>query len=266
MLKKNCYTTSILVADIDYEELNFKKFFTPSVCVNELNEDNEFNGSQSGGRITPYKDNKLLLTVGDYRFRKNAQDKKSIFGKTISIDMSSKKVEILSMGHRNPQGLYYDKLKDVIYTSEHGPQGGDEVNIIPTPKKNGEIINFGWAISSYGEHYGGKNKNAKKYPLHKSHKDYGFVEPLINYVPSIGASEILKVKPGFFGNSTNQIIVGSMRAKSIFHYDLGDDFSVLKENKIEIGERIRDIIYSEKLNKYFLFLENTTSIGIMSVK
>ena len=77
--------------------------------------------------------------------------------------------------------------KDYILSTEHGPHGGDEINL----NLNTKIIkNFGWAISSYGEHYGGKdspvNKSKyKKYPLHKSHKDYNFIEPIKYFVPSI---------------------------------------------------------------------------------
>ncbi len=59
------------------------------------------------------------------------------------------------MGHRNPQGLFYDKANNFfLLEAEHGPEGGDEINLI---QLNENITpNYGWAISSYGEHYGGK--------------------------------------------------------------------------------------------------------------
>ena len=55
--------------------------------------------------------------------------KNSIFGKIISIDLQSKDYEIISMGSRNAQGLYYDEAKNIIIHTEHGPTGGDEINI-----------------------------------------------------------------------------------------------------------------------------------------
>ena len=52
--------------------------------------------------------------------------------------------KILSMGHRNSQGLYYDKEHNIIYSTDHGPQGGDEINVNTSP--DGEIKNYGWGI------------------------------------------------------------------------------------------------------------------------
>ena len=98
------------------------------------------------------------------------------------------------MGHRNPQGLYYNKNNNFLLEAEHGPEGGDEINLIEF--NNDKIPNYGWAISSYGEHYGGKNasfnkKKYLKYPLHKSHSEYNFIEPVIYFNPSIGISQIV---------------------------------------------------------------------------
>ena len=65
------------------------------------------------------------------------------------------------MGHRNPQGVFYDKKEDIIYSTEHGPQGGDEINININPNPN-NIKNYGWGISSYGEHYGADEGTSEK--------------------------------------------------------------------------------------------------------
>ena len=108
------------------------------------------------------------------------------------------------MGHRNQQGLYYDNRNDIIYSTEHGPQGGDEININIFPESF-KIKNYGWPISSYGEHYGFPdelgaicqcplNELYEKVPLHKSHSSYGFIEPLINFTPSIGITQIIKTE------------------------------------------------------------------------
>ena len=103
--------------------------------------------------------NYLLLTTGDYR--EGIKPKIiTFFGKVLSIDLRSKNYSILSMGHRNPQGITLDKESKYIITTEHGPMGGDEINIIDL---NDKIVdNFGWPISSYGEHYGGKVNATRK--------------------------------------------------------------------------------------------------------
>ena len=82
----------------------------------------------------------------------------------------TKKFSVFSKGHRNPQGLVYVGSKNKVVSTEHGPYGGDEVNVIE--KGN----NYGWPISSYGRHY--DNTFKEEAPLYKSHKKYGFIEPV----------------------------------------------------------------------------------------
>ena len=74
------------------------------------------------------------------------------------------------MGHRNPQGLLFDK-NNIILETEHGPKGGDEINLINLGELNNDNIpNYGWPIASAGEHYRDPNGDKyEKYPLHKSH-------------------------------------------------------------------------------------------------
>ena len=264
LISKNCYNTSILVAKLNFKFLNFKKFFEPKECVNEKNDDLEFNSVQSGRRMTKFTDQKMLFSTGDYRYRKLAQDLGSTFGKILEIDFNNGKYKILSYGHRNPQGLYFDEEKKYIISTEHGPKGGDEININLNP--NERIKNFGWPQASYGEHYsineGRENpinvKKYKKYPLHKSHKDFGFEEPIKYYVPSIRISQIIKVN-----NDENQtFFVTSMKAKTIFKIKLDKNYNIFNEVKFEVGERIRDII-SINDNKIIMFLENTPSLAIL---
>ena len=147
----------------------------------------------------------MLLTIGDYRARTLAQDDKSMFGKIIQIDFKTKKYNVYFKGHRNPQGLIYLKARDKIIATEHGPYGGDEINVI---KKNG---NYGWPISSYGRHYDSKFR--KEAPLHKSHKDFGFEEPIFHWskISSFGVSQIVHL--GQNKKGLDILLVGSMRVK-----------------------------------------------------
>ena len=268
-LKKDCFNTSIFVSDISLTQLEFEKFFTPEICVKPNNTYGEFWAGQSGGRMSPYKKNKLLFTAGEYRFRDHAQDKLNVMGKIIEINIESKEFKIVSMGHRNPQGLYYDISSDIIFSTEHGPWNGDEINIHVSPE--GNINNYGWPISSYGEHYsfdlGKTEENKAKYekaPLHKSHKKYGFVEPLKYFIPSIGISQLVLVSKKFIDSEDRMLLIGSMPAKKLVSIKLDKNNKIIYEENIDVGERIRDMIYVEDVNKIFLFLENTASIGVLS--
>ena len=132
------------------------------------------------------------------------------------------------MGLRNPLGLYYSKNFNFILSTEHGPKGGDEINMNDNPFF--KVKNFGWPISSYGEHY------AKNYsdeilqdaPLNKSHKKFGFEEPLKYFNPSIGISQIIPLN-----DTDTEFLIGAM-GNEIADQDLGLHYIKLskKRNKV----------------------------------
>ena len=258
-IEEECWGTSVIFADLNLKKLIFEKLFQPDQCAHSTkNIDNEFHAGSSGGRIIKFDDKNILFTHGDYIQRFLPQDTNSQFGKILKINFIDKKFELFSIGHRNPQGLFFNKEKNIILSTEHGPMGGDEINFIEINNK--KLLNFGWPISSYGEHYGGKiEKNEKKYqkyPLHKSHKNFGFVEPIKQFTPSIGISEII-------GVNENKYILASLKRRSLFTFSLNGK-EVIDLEEIEIGERIRDIILGDEM--IFLFLEDTASIGILYYK
>ena len=135
--------------------------FSPdkNVCSYD-NTDNEFNGHQSGGRIVDFDNENIFLSIGEYRSRYLSQKNESVFGKIVKINLTNVKYSIISKGHRNPKGLFYDKKNKILLETEHRPQGGDEINLIEPNTQT--VPNYGWPISSYGEHYGGKSKNNEK--------------------------------------------------------------------------------------------------------
>ncbi len=258
-MKEECWNTSILTAEINFEHLDFKVLYSPNECVSKNNIDQEFNAHQSGGRIENLNDRNLIFTTGEYRNRYLAQNDNSAFGKILKINKTNGTSSLISKGHRNPQGLYFDRIKNIILSTEHGPKGGDEINLVELGSKG--IKNYGWPISSYGEHYPNKDpkitkKKYEKYPLIKSHKDKGFIEPLKYFVPSIGISEILKIK------KNNIYLVSSLRDKSIYFFNL-ENKKIKNLKKYEIGERIRDMIVND--GKIFMFLEDTASIGVLKL-
>jgi len=272
-VSENCYNISILSSNFSFNSLNFSEFFSYNECVHTKKD--VFNAHQSGGKLS-YKDEKIIFTTGDFRQMIKAQDPKSVLGKIISISMDGKKFEIISYGHRNPQGLFYDNKSNVIINTEHGPRGGDEINInfIENDSKKNKTPNFGWPISSYGEHYDGVYRDYA--PLYKSHNEYGYIEPIKYFDPSIGISDIVGINELDIqkNSNTNSFFYGAMGTNidegdlSIHHIVFDENYSnILFEDTIIMTDRIRDF---EKINHnnqiYILFvLENNSEIGIIKL-
>ncbi|PPR47959.1 MAG: Soluble aldose sugar dehydrogenase YliI [Alphaproteobacteria bacterium MarineAlpha5_Bin9] len=272
-IKENCFTNAVLVANLNLENIVFKEFFDTKECQ-------PFYDGQTGGNLSDYKNDKILMSIGDHhsyedprQANNNPQNLNSLIGKIISIDENTGKYEILSMGHRNSQGLYYDAKDNIIFSTDHGPQGGDEININTSP--DGEIKNYGWGFSSYGEHYGYPERdNSKLYkiaPLKKSHSEYGFVEPIKYFTPSIAPTQIIKTEkfikiPGktilYIGTLGWHVEEGDL---SVHQLILNEALNVEEHNIMPVNERVRDMIYIEELNKIFLFLESSGSIGILEL-
>ena len=271
-----CDEMAILVSNLDLNEMVFKEFFNNNQCMSGIL-------GAEGGRLSDFIGNKILMTIGDgssyegHR-RNDPQKTESFLGKIISIDEDTKEYELLSMGHRHPQGLFYDKESNIIFSTEHGPEGGDEINVNISPD-DGKIKNYGWAISSYGEHYDFPGPGTpltdemqelyKIAPLHKSHKDYGFIEPLKEFTPSIGIAPIIETNEFIHMPNKKVLYVGSMGweieegDRSIHQIILNPDLTIAEHNIMPIGERVRDIIYVKELNRILLFLESSGSIGIL---
>ena len=256
-IKKNCWNMSVLSADFSYSKINFKKLFSPKECIHSMKDnDNEFNAMQSGGRIISLDNNHIIFSTGEFRSRYLAQNIKSINGKLIKININNSNFKIISSGHRNVQGLLYDKDENFLLFTEHGPAGGDEINLLDITKNT--IQNYGWPISSYGYHYSDKldiTRN-EKYPFLKSHSSYGYIEPLKYFTPSIGPSEIVKI-------DAKSYIFSCLSCKSIFFFNLDSENKIDNISRVRVEERVRDMIYKDK--KLYLFLEDTASIGVIKL-
>lgn len=196
-IKKNCYGTSVFQANFNLNYLNFKNLYRPKECVNKnkkISSFKFFNGYQTGGRIEWF-DNKIYLSTGDYNNWEFPQNNRG-FGKIVEINAKNHSYKLIASGLRNPQGMEaYHSEKNYLIITDHGPKGGDEINIINLndPIKSN---NFGWPTASYGEHYDVVpiNKYTKKFaPLHKSHTKHGFKEPLYWFKESIRISAVIKI-------------------------------------------------------------------------
>ncbi len=262
--KKDCFNLKILVSKIDKIKLNFNTFYETSQCVDKKNKHGYLAHQGAGGRMF-IGDNSIYFTTGEFRNRPLAQKKDNDYGKILNIKFKSKKSKIISIGHRNPQGLYYSKKNNFIISTEHGPKGGDEVNINHEPET--KIKNFGWPKVSYGEHY---YKNYPKEilnqaPLFKSHKKYGFEEPIKYFVPSIGISEIISLD-----NNDKEFLFGAM-GNEIAEQDLGlhliklnnNRKKIIKHKYIPLNERVRDMVISKNKDTIVLFLETTSTLAVI---
>ena len=110
---ENGITINLYTANLNLEKINFELFF-------ETNEYWENYNVFSGGRIEKFKYEKILFSIGFAKNYQLPQDKKSLLGKIIEIDLNTKKAELISYGHRNPQGLYYHSDENIVINTEHG--------------------------------------------------------------------------------------------------------------------------------------------------
>ena len=262
--EKDCFNLQILVSKIDKKKLNFKKFYETSKCVNKKNKHGYLAHQGAGGRMFA-GDNSIYFTTGEFRNRPLAQKKDNDYGKILKINLKSMKSKIISIGHRNPQGLYYSNKNNFIISTEHGPKGGDEININHEPEKY--IKNFGWPIASYGEHYykNYPNEILDQAPLNKSHKKFGLEEPIKYFIPSIGISEIISLN-----NDEKEFLFGAM-GNEIAEQDLGlhliklnnERNKIIMHKYIPLNERVRDVVISKNKNIIILFLETTSSLAVI---
>lgn len=252
-------TINIYKAKKNFKNLDFELFF-------ETFEYRKKYTLQTGGRIEKFKDNKILFSIGFFDNYDGAQKNDNLVGKIISIDKNTKSFNLVSIGHRNPQGLSFLKNNNLIINTEHGPKGGDEINL--NFLSDEKLKNFGWPISSYGKPYPGTEKIYQEKGLLKStHAENGFEEPIKYFVPSIGISELVAIEDNSQENLQNTIYASSLRANSIYIIKVNKDFKkILNVDRIYISNnRIRDLKYDEESNNFFLILENVPGIGVIKI-
>ena len=218
------------------------------------------------------KNNSILLTVGtpvhsSEEISLLAQSKSSIFGKIISIkndallNYDGKEIDydIFSSGHRNPQGLVIDG--ENIFSLEHGPQGGDELNKIIEKK------NYGWPITSFGTRY----SNKKSYPI--DYSDPSYQEPLFAFLPAIAPSA-LNVCPKNLSNyykPYNCLMGLSLKGRSILIFVLDKNNSkIISFEKINLNGRLRHFgldktgkLFVDSKNHFFISMDKD---GLYKIK
>ena len=194
-----------------------------------------------GGKMHFLPDGTLLVTTGDgFEYREAPQDTQSHLGKVIRINSDGSTPsdnpfvggggdpKVYSYGHRNPQGLDLGPNGE-IYVHEHGPKGGDELNLIVSG------ANYGWPAVTYGENYSG----AYVSPLKEAP---GVEQPLHYWTPSIAPSGLVVYSGDMFPEWKGDFLVGALVDSEVRRLD-ADGGQVISEEPLfaEIGERIRDI-------------------------
>lgn len=200
-------------------------------------------GHQSGGKMLTDGPDRLLIVIGDHgrdgwgsealgRAPALPQDPASHFGKLVSIDIASGDAEVLTLGLRNPQGLARDG-DGRIWAAEHGPQGGDELNLLE------EGGNYGWPYVTYGLEYGGGvpgGTDTAKVGVHS-----GFAYPAYSWVPSVGVSAVAVNDEGGLPLWKDDVLVATLSGKIFRVRRAGSRVIYAEEIDIDQG-KIRDIV------------------------
>jgi cytochrome c2 len=201
-------------------------------CLPLKEKSEAFVGRQAGGRMAALGPNNMLLTVGDFGFdgvnsnEAHPQLPNSDYGKVLQLDTRTGRATIFSSGHRNPQGILVDD-RGTIWSVEHGPQGGDELNRIRAGH------DYGWPQVTYGTDYG-----TYRWPLSEQQGRHdGFTTAVYAWVPSVAVSNLIQIK-GFSAEWDRDLLVASLRRGWLFRLRLDGDRVVYSE-PIPIGERIR---------------------------
>ena len=218
-------------------------------------------GRHFGSRLRFAPDGTLFVTVGDRGYRPNAQDLDNHAGAVLRLGpdgaaapgnpfagRSGALPEIWSYGHRNPQGLAFDPATGRLWSQEHGPRGGDEVNLVRRGR------NYGWPVITYGRNYSGtKITDETARP--------GMEQPATYWTPSIAPSGLTVYRGGRFPHWDGNLFVGALRARLLVRLELDGDRVVHEERLLtDFGNRIRDVRTGPDGLIYLLLDENDAQI------
>ncbi|MEZ4705239.1 MAG: PQQ-dependent sugar dehydrogenase [Bdellovibrionota bacterium] len=206
-----------------------------------------------GSRIVFDDEGHFFFGVGDRGQRDLAQDLSVHMGKIFRLNLDGSvpkdnpfvrtpkaQPEIWSYGHRNPQGLFFDRVTHILWEQEHGPRGGDEINIIQRGK------NYGWPQITYGREYHGPKINGGAY------EGPGMEQPEYYYVPSIAPCGLLVYEGSMFPQWKGSIFSGALAHQHLnrLHKDAQ---GMYKEDRMfsDLSKRVRNVIEGPDGEIYF---------------
>jgi glucose/arabinose dehydrogenase len=200
-------------------------------------------GNHYGCRIVQAADGNLFLTMGDhYSQRDEAQNLANHIGKVVRIrpdgtvppdnpfaGRQGAKPEIWTYGHRNSQGAALHPQSGKLWMHEHGPRGGDEINVL-TPGKN-----YGWPVIGFGIDYSGAK-------IHEASQKAGMEQPIKYWVPSIAPSGMAFYTGDLFPAWKGSVFVGALAGTLLVRVPLDGEKAGQEERLLrDLGERIRDV-------------------------
>jgi glucose/arabinose dehydrogenase len=200
-------------------------------------------GNHFGCRIVQAADGNLFLTMGEhFTYRNEAQNLANHLGKIVRIrpdgsvppdnpfvNRAGAKPEIWSYGHRNSQGAAINPQTGKLWELEHGPRGGDEINIPEAGK------NYGWPVIGYGIDYDGTK-------IHESTHKAGMEQPIKYWVPSISPSGMAFYTGDLFPSWRGSLFVGALSGQALVRLELKGDTVGSEERLLRpLNERIRDV-------------------------
>lgn len=198
-----------------------------------------------GARMAFMSDATLIFTSGDgFDYRESAQKLNSQLGKILRINADGSLPEnnpyigeteknlagaLFSIGHRNPQGLVYDPIRQLVFANEHGPDGGDEINMIHPGN------NYGWPVITNGRDYSGASITPfKDYP--------GMEQPFVDWTPSIAPSGMAVYYGKMFPEMEGDLLVSTLKSKEVRWVQMkGLKVSGQVSLFSELDQRIRDV-------------------------
>ena len=196
-----------------------------------------------GARIAVARDGSLFVTIGDQAREALAQDLHDHRGAVVHInrdgsipqnnpyrDGATALPEIWSKGHRNPQGIAFDSKDGRLYTVEHGPKGGDELNMPEAGK------NYGWPVISYGVEYDGSKVGV-------GHAAPGMEQPVHYWDPSIAPSSLIIYRGAMFPEWDGDVLVTALKFELLTRLERDVSGKVVSEERMLEGSygRLRDI-------------------------
>jgi len=203
--------------------------------------------SHFGGKILFLPDETLILTLGDgFAYREDAQKADTHLGKLVRLTRDGSvpadnpflgqskfgrefKPQIYSLGHRNVQGLAMDSETGALWQHEHGPRGGDELNLLQAG------ANYGWPLATKGRDYQGAR--ISPYESFKGTKD-----PIHSWVPSIAPSGLVIYRGAMFPGWNGDALIGGLASRDLRRVDLENGNSVGEEDLLsDLNLRIRDV-------------------------
>ncbi|MFS8608839.1 MAG: PQQ-dependent sugar dehydrogenase, partial [Gammaproteobacteria bacterium] len=199
-----------------------------------------------GARIAFDNEKRLYITSGDRNWGEKAQDPQSHLGKIIRLNddgsipddnpyvgMEGYLPELYTIGHRNPTGLRFDPATGALWSTEFGPRGGDELNLIEAGK------NYGWMLITQGEHYDGAPKALGERGVE------GYVDPVQAWGPGGNPGNVIVYRGELFPEWRGNVFVAAMsRPGALVRVIVDENNKLVREERLltELEQRMRDVV------------------------